>query len=280
MSETQQFQLQVEDRMRKYFIKKIQKIELEESLSNSQELTILKNEYKRQYNTIQRVYQQKQKSFSLDFKMEEVLVSSISEPKTYYTLDDFTNNGENSSIYSPRIDIAFSPIIKKKRGKSESIGVYKLTNDVRLFKLLHKCEFIKQIEKRFREVSNTNMLSEGLKSSDIGLLRHDEYDYVNKRPLHLFGIEIENQKNSKHLMGDFLNAISLSRIPVVVVPEERYRATINMLKFSSTIGDLKEVPIYEMLRNVNVLTINQFRNILNEFLVQENIEKIGVINYY
>jgi hypothetical protein len=68
--------------------------------------------------------------------------------------------------------------------------------------------------------------------------------------MHLFGIEIENQKNPKHLMGDFLNAISLSKIPIILFPESRIDDAMKMLLFSSAIKNIKEVPIFNLLKRV------------------------------
>jgi len=80
-------------------------------------------------------------------------------------------------------------------------------------------------------------------------------------------------------MGDFLNAISLSKIPIIVTPENNFDRLMKMLYFSATIKNLKEVPIYNLLNSVIVLTVNQFRDTLNDFLISRNITPITVENY-
>ncbi len=247
MSLTQDFQKQVQEKMEEYFIEKLKQ------LKNTQSILFrnLTEEYNRQFSYVERHYPNRKRYFRSS-EPEYVLLSDITEPNTYYTQDDCHQNGNNASIYSPRIDLTFSPIIKKSRGTNESIGVYKLTQDINLFKELHQVPFVKELELKLKEATNENLKSHGL-TYDISCEEHNENAYINKRPLHLFGIEIENQKNAKHLMGDFLNAISLARIPVVIVPQERLISLVNMLRFSLTINELKEVPIYEMLSKVNIL---------------------------
>ncbi|WP_257130309.1 hypothetical protein [Bacillus thuringiensis] len=100
--------------------------------------------------------------------------------------------------------------------------------------------------------------------------------YINNRPMHLFGIEIENQK---HLMGDFLNAISLSKIPIILFPEDKMEGCMKMLLFSSLIKSIKDVPIFDIINIPLVLTISQFRDIMNHFLEEENLDLIRVEQY-
>ena len=80
-------------------------------------------------------------------------------------------------------------------------------------------------------------------------------------------------------MGDFLNVLSLARIPSVIIPESNFDNCMNVLMFCSTIANIKEVPIYNRLKKVHVLTVSQLRTILNEFLILENIESIGILSY-
>jgi hypothetical protein len=141
-----------------------------------------------------------------------------------------------------------------------------------LFGLIHNLEFVKEIESSLRIISNRNLRS-------FGLLPPFEVKYINNRPMHLFENEIENQKNPKHLMGDFLNAISLSKIPIVLFLASRIKATMKMLLFSSAIKNIKEVTIYDLLNSVMILTISQFRNALNRFLDNENLVLIQVEDY-
>jgi len=212
--------------------------------------------------------------------MNEVLIKGIQEPSTYYTNDDLLGDNNFNSIYSPRIDLSFSPSIKLKKLKYESLGVYKLSKDVEIFDSIHSLSFIKKLEQDLRKKSNQNMIHYSLPTCTLGLSDTHRLSYPNKRPLHLFGIEIENQKNSKHLMGDFFNAINLSLIPVVIVPEEKLEHLMNMLKYNKLVSDLKQLPLFSLLNKVIVLTVNDFRDILNRKLNSENLEQIGITQYY
>ncbi|MBF4696098.1 hypothetical protein [Fusibacter ferrireducens] len=272
MNRTHEFQNEVTNCMNRYFYKMFEKLESEdEDLFRDLEIN-----YFQEYNHVRNYNQERIRAFN-ESSFYEVLLSAISEPITNYNLSDYNDGDREELIYSPRIDIAFSPSIKTKRGKTESIGVYKLSNNVKLFKFLHKLNFVKEIENNIRNKSNDNLRNYGLDLCYVGCqLEHNENDYINKRPLHLFGIEIENQKNAKHLMGDFLNAISLSRIPIVIVPESRLDHLMKMLMFSSTIKNLKEVPIYDLLKTVNILTINQFISVLNDLLQREGLNQITI----
>ncbi len=270
-----EFQKQVEAKITLYLKKELFFL----SNSNQRNYQAICNEYDRQFQIIKNNGSNNLYNKLINYNHNDVLISCISEPITNYRLNDFTNNlNDNELIYSPRIDIAISPILKKKQGKNVSIGIVKMTDDVKIFKEIHKLDFIKKIENKLRRKSNENYQRHHLQYVHFSDT-HDENNYINKRPLHLFGIEIENQKNSKHLMGDFLNAISLSKIPIIITPEENFERLFKMLLFSSTIKNLKDVPIYNLLKRVIVLKVDQFRDILNVFLTSRSIDPITVENY-
>lgn len=276
MSPTEIFQKDVERKLSQYFMLKLRKFKQ----NRYNDYFSLEEEYLRQIEVVKEHYTKAKIKYEIG-DLDRVLLSCVSEPKTEYTLGDYTNDYENDSdknIYSPRVDIAISPVVLKSRGKVVSIGNYRLTEDVILFKKLHSLGFVKEMENSLRKISDYNYTTIGLEIKDYDYKNHCEYFYINKRPLHLFGIEIENQKNPKHLMGDFLNCISLARIPIVLLPEDKLNSCMNMLLFSSTIGDLKEVGVYDLLKNVIVLTIKQFVEIINDFLRIENIEEIKAPN--
>jgi len=283
MSKTQEFQIQIEKSMNLYFSSVMRRMIGEDN----GDIRAVSEEYNKQYEHVMT----NGKSTTRYMKKGDysaILLSAISEPTTNYTLNDAysiendaTNADLEHKIYSPRIDLAFSPIIEKSRGKNVSIGIFNLTHDVRLFDMLHSLDFVKKIERKLRIISNQNLSSEGIRSCRLGLEDfHSIERYINKRPLHLIGIEIENQKNAKHLMGDFLNSISLSRIPVVVVPEANYRNTLDMIRYCYTIQTIKGVKeIYNLLKKVNILKVSQLRNLVNELLAEENLPLITDNNY-
>lgn len=270
-----EFQKQVEVKLSEYFRQEL----ISYAESNQIEYQLICSEYDRQFQIIKNYESNNLYNKLLNYNHNDVLISCISEPVTNYKLNDFTNNiNDHDLIYSPRIDIAISPTILIKQRKKASIGIYRLTEDVNIFKKIHNLDFIKNLENSLRQKSIDNFREYSLPYSHFST-SHNESEYINKRPLHLFGIEIENQKNSKHLMGDFLNAISLSKIPIIVTPEDNLDRLMKMLYFSATIKNLKEVPIYNLLNRVIVLKVNQFRDILNRFLALRNIDPITVENY-
>lgn len=283
MNKTLEFQTQIEKSMNLYFSSIIgRKIG-----EDDEDIRAVYEEYNKQYEHVitSGMYTTR---YMKKGDYSAILLSAISEPTTNYTLNDvysievdaYNDNLENK-IYSPRIDLAFSPIIKKSKGKNISIGIFNLTPDVSLFDMLHRLDFVKRIERRLRFISNQNLSSVGFMPCTLGLEEYHILErYINRRPLHLIGIEIENQKNAKHLMGDFLNVISLSRIPVVVVPEANFKNTIDMIRYCYTIQTIKGVKeIYNLLKKVNILKVSQLRNLVNELLAEENLPLIPDNNY-
>ena len=137
------------------------------------------------------------------------------------------------------------------------MGIYRLSEDVKLINYIYKLDFIKQMEFALRRQSNRNL-------ERFNLNHLNDPSYINNRPMHLFGIEIENQK-SKAFDGRFLNAISLSKIPIILFPEDKMEGCMKMLLFSSLIKSIKDVPIFDIINIPLVLTISQFRDIMNHF---------------
>ncbi|SEB27520.1 hypothetical protein [Paenibacillus sp. 276b] len=199
-------------------------------------------------------------------------LSCLSEPATHYTKKDLTelNEDEDKVIYSPRVDLAITPTALTKTKKKRSLGAYRLPTDRSLFHTFEQCDFIQEIKKRLCNLSEAN-----LHELELGNYR----PLHNIRPVHLFGIEIENQTNPKHLMGDFLNVISLSKIPVVLFPEDKFDGCIKMLMFSKAVNHIKDIPIFDTLRSALILKVDQFRDTMNEFLSREGLDLIEVYEY-
>ncbi|MET1174342.1 hypothetical protein [Paenibacillus amylolyticus] len=203
-------------------------------------------------------------------------LSCLSEPSTHYTRRDLTGREEDDDnvIYSPRVDLAITPTIMTKRGKQKSLAIHRYGQAPNrdLFHTINQCEFIQEIENRLREISSENYSGLEVRDSDPRPIH-------NTRPVHFFGIEIENQTNPKHLMGDFLNVISLSRIPVVLFPEDKFNGCIKMLSFSQAVEDIKGVTTFSTFRHALILKVDQFRDTMNDFLSREGLELIGVYDY-
>lgn len=143
----------------------------------------------------------------------------------------------------------------------------------RIFDLLQENEFIKN----FRDLINSKS------EENYSRIRNfDSFAYRNipqtNNALYLFGIEIENNPNKKHLMGDFLNAYMLSINPIVLVPEEKLDATLGLIEFLNTIKNLKGIDFTSLLK-VNLLTIKQFKELVNQQLTISNIQPIEIADY-
>ncbi|MNV09492.1 hypothetical protein D3C71_999850 [compost metagenome] len=260
MTLTDDFQRDVSLKLNAYFERKILALHRDDP----QSYFSIKTEYERQLSLIQETREDHRLNLNaIDF--DRSWLSCLSEPITEYNLADLTYRTEDNdtSIYSPRIDIAITPTVIKNRSSIISLGVYRLAHDVSLFNIIHRLDFIWELENTLREISNLNLRENNLEPPAT-------VEYINTRPMHLFGIEIENQKNPKHLMGDFLNAISLSKIPIIIFPEDKFMGCIKMLLFSTTIKNLKEVPIYDILSKAIFLKIDQFRTAINRLLIAED----------
>ncbi|HDR4427504.1 hypothetical protein [Bacillus thuringiensis] len=263
---TNEFQKDVAQNLSKLFEKKIVKLEREDRKSYLEIIA----EYQKQISFIRNSVNN---SIANELEIHKNWLSCLAEPITEYNLSDINRElDSNTMIYSPRMDIAITPTLVKRRGKRVSMGIYRLSEDVKLINYIYKLDFIKQMEFALRRQSNRNL-------ERFNLNHLNDPSYINNRPMHLFGIEIENQKNPKHLMGDFLNAISLSKIPIILFPEDKMEGCMKMLLFSSLIKSIKDVPIFDIINIPLVLTISQFRDIMNHFLEEENLDLIRVEQY-
>lgn len=154
--------------------------------------------------------------------------------------------------------------------KSKAIGVYKLSNGPKIFNELEKLHPIGDLLKGFRSFTEQNYRNNSL--CYFG-------SEINKRPLCLFAIEIENQVNRKYLFGDFFNSLMLAKYPMILLPEKNLEKCFGLLKLVKHIFDVKEVDIYNLLRNVMIITIQQFREVCNPLLKEYEIEPLGILDY-
>lgn len=274
MTDTEKFQRDVADKVSQYLLKKINDLQA----NNNDLYRSLEQEYELQLRVVRATANNH--NIIQNVEINKNLITCLSEPITNYRLGDLTEReaDDEDDIYSPRIDIAITPTVVRNRTKKVSFGIYRLDRVVRLFDLLHGLDFIGEVERKLKDISDINYRSNvPMREGEMNVLV--PMNFINSRPMHLFGFEIENQKNPKHLMGDFLNAISLSRIPIVIMKEERFIDCMKMLRFSKTIEYIKEVPVYNLLSKTMVLTVDQFRNVMNELLIAENIEPIRTTEY-
>ena len=261
-----QFQKEVAKKLSIYFEKQF--IVLKNK--NPQLFDKLTNEYDKQFQIVNDKWDFGELTIENSKNKPEVLLQCISEAETRYNLGEIYG-GLSNRIYSPRADLAITPIVKVINGKDKPLGIYKLSDDVKIIDLLYDLDFIKPFEKKLFQKAKENYLR-----YDIHLF---EKHYINKRPLHLFSIEIENGTDSKYLMGDFLNALSLGKIPLVIVPKKNFDKSINLLLYSMAIYDIKEVDIFNILNKILLLTVEQFRNIINSELDKMDIPHLEVIDY-
>ncbi|WP_196599645.1 hypothetical protein [Pectinatus frisingensis] len=200
------------------------------------------------------------------------LLECVSEASSRYFENDGVDIGNNHtdgrSIYSPVVDLAIVPTVRCRRSITQPLGRYPLFNGNLIFGELSKLSFMVRFQTEFKRIANNNLRA-------IGLNYNDDIEH-NHRPLYLFAIEIENQINKKHLMGDFINSLMLSRFPVVVVPETKLDDCLEIIKLSKIISDIKDVHVFEILSRVMVLSITQFRQIINRMLETKGLLPLAV----
>lgn len=200
------------------------------------------------------------------------LLECCSEPQTcYYDNDGLAipiDQPLGNPIYSPRLDIAIAPTMYMgTRKQNPFISTYPLFKGPLIFEALSRVSLIHQMKSCFEVCARRNYRRVGLDYNGT---------VINVRPLCLFGIEIENQLDKKHLMGDFLNAIMLSKYPIVVVPDRYLDECLSMLTLTDLIERLKQVNVYELMSKAIVLSVSQFRRVVNRVLITNNIEPLGV----
>ncbi|MEO3946220.1 hypothetical protein [Gorillibacterium sp. CAU 1737] len=196
----------------------------------------------------------------------ECLAESVSK---YYNNDRPEHIGPyvpEDKIYSPIVDIGLAPSVQLRRNeKHHSLAVYPLLNGSHIFYYFSCFSLIQRLMGGVEEVAREN----------YGRLNLPFFwRYTNKRPLSLVAIEIENQPNNKHLLGDFINSLMLSRYPILLVPEDRLDACLEVVKLSRFILDVKEINVFGLLSQVGILSIGQFRDIINPLLTHFNIEAL------
>ncbi len=200
------------------------------------------------------------------------LLGCCSEPQTCY----FDNDGEEipidqpigQPIYSPVLDIAVAPTIHLgSKKKPPFISTFPLHKGPFMFEAFSRIDIITSLKSEFERYSRQNYGRHKLMYNSM---------VINVRPLCLFGMEIENQLDKKHLIGDFINNIMLSKYPIIILPDGCLDDCLSMLKLAEVIQRLKRINAYELLSKAIVLNVSQFRAVVNRFLVSNNIEPLGV----
>lgn len=210
-----------------------------------------------------------------DISIHRVL-ECISEPETYYYKNDTLIEGYDQDrgikIYSPRIDLCIAPsFVKKRERKGKCLMNIRLAEYSRsyIYELFEQINIIQRLKDKIKAKSDKNYELINITPSDL---------YENKSPLYLFGIEIENNPDTKHLMGDFLNSYMLSKYPVVLVQKNKLEKALNLIKYIHTISELKGID-FRCLSNVNLLTIKQFTEIVNDLLREYYLSEIYLSDY-
>ncbi|MEK5489274.1 hypothetical protein MKZ24_00890 [Paenibacillus sp. FSL R7-0297] len=200
----------------------------------------------------------------------KLLLECISESLSKYYKNDRPEHigpyTPKDKIYSPVVDIGISPSVQLRRGeKHHSLAVYPLLNGRLIFDCFSNLLLIQRLAEQLERIAKVNF--EKLQLPFYWRLN-------NIRPLSLFAIEIENQPNNKHLLGDFLNCLMLSRYPILLVPENRLDACFEVVKLTRFILDVKQINVFDLLSQVCILSVGQFRDIINPLLIGYNIEPL------
>jgi len=204
------------------------------------------------------------------------VLECINEPETFYYKNDAIvdrfGQDRGNKIYSPRIDLGIAPsFVRSGERKSRCFMNILLPTGTRanFYDLIEKTGIIQNLKAMIKSKSDENFDLIDISRSDYG---------INNSPLYLFGIEIENNLDTKHLMGDFLNSLMLSKNPIVLVQHSKLDSALNLVKFIYTIKELKGID-YTFFSKVDLLTIRQFKEIINSLLRQKNIQEIDMIDY-
>lgn len=200
------------------------------------------------------------------------LLECCSEPQTCYYDNDGVwvpiDHQIGSPIYSPILDIAIAPsIYMGAKRQNPFISTYPLLNGPIIFEALSKISYIQRLKQEFVTCTIENYRR-------IGIEYH--YSETNSRPLCLFGIEIENSNDKKHLMGDFINSFMLSKYPVVIVPDSKLISCLELIKLTEVVYKLKEIGVFDHINKVMLLSISQFRAVLNRILRENGIAQLEV----
>ena len=164
-------------------------------------------------------------------------------------------NNYGRSIYSPSVDIAVGPFAIEGRLIKE---YNKLANE--------NLGLIKKLVDGFKE----NIL-EVEKSATIGhlILPQDIKpssfcsDAHNQNARCFMAIEVEYSGSRKHMLGDIVNAASLSRIGVIVPWDDKaFRAFFRIIYYFSFLKSVNK-PTYP-IQNLLIIKKNQFKKILND----------------
>ena len=205
------------------------------------------------------------------------ILECVNEPETFYFKNDNIINRfgqeRGERIYSPRIDLSIAPtFVRKNERKGRCFMNILLPDGSRshIYELFERFSIIQKLKEKINANSNENYRL-------INIERDNNYER-NRAPLYLFGIEIENSFDKKHLVGDFLNSYILSKYPLVLIPENQMDIALDLIKYIHVVKGLKGIN-FTSLSNVNLLSIKQFKLIINEILIEYNIEPMEMDSY-
>lgn len=226
--------------------------------------TIANNEYSRINEHVRRIRAKRPRP--------QLLLECLYEPVSRYYDNDQANVGLDHKpgklIYCPVVDIAIAPSLNLPGNKkNSSIGIYPLMNGHVLFEALSQLSTVQTLIEGFGNVGRRNM-------SRIGIGYNDRP--INNRPLYLMAIEIENQTNKKHLMGDFFNSLMLSRHPIVIVPNSKLGHCLELVQLVRKIFDIKSINVSNFFERVAILKFDQFKEIIDPVLTRYNLEPLDI----
>lgn len=196
------------------------------------------------------------------YKEKRKILSAISESKTKYRLSDYHMSADRDLIYSPRVDVAFTPIL----GDRKNLAFYPLNDNPDFMRNVYeKLSFIGNMVYYLKSYSNRNL-------SDLKL---DNEDNHLSRPMYIWGIEIERQHGKKYLLGDIINATSLSIVPIVLIPESNLLEVKSVIAYCKFLRNIKDVDLYSHVSKCLFITDKQFSEISNRlFSIDSTIPPI------
>jgi len=209
--------------------------------------------------------------------IDEQLLFISEHSTTFNSGSDYFDEEESKKIYCPRTDICLAVAFSKGNKKYSLMNLQTTEHFAQqYYETAQKLSYIKEFTKLIKEKSKQNFdkYREELKAENIFYKITDNSQYkLNSAPLYHIGIEIENNTSSKYLLGDILNAVVLSKVPIIVVPKEyevkgvkkdNLKRVFELLAFLYRITILKN-PSYAGMLTAHILSLEDFTQIVNTY---------------
>lgn len=151
---------------------------------------------------------------------------------------------DHKDVYAPRIDVAVGPFNTRSN------------------------------------IKNNDDHTEVMKNCLLVQRLNQQYDLIwNDLSKCFLAIEIVFSGNSKHVMGDFLNATSIGAIGIIISRGARHKKATRIRKYLSQLEDNKRLD-KRSLRNLMVFDDSSFIHFLEDLCTAERLKEFIIKKYY